>query len=189
MASFLMHLYVGKFFKDQYKKITDLPQFYLGCIYPDSVNAFGFTSAEVRWSAHLRAKDTNEWYDNNKVFYHENTGKIEENLLLGYVIHNITDAAYDEHYNKDIDRNDWYRFGQEQCKSEWWINEVIPALKMAAPIEVNGISETNVKKWLESVTDGSRFNFPEDKPLQITISMMNELSDIVYKIVSDFICN
>lgn len=186
MASALMHLYVGKFIKDRYEKITNLPQFYLGCIYPDSVNAYGFAPKEVRWPVHVRAKDTNEWYENNKIFYRHNKAKIEENLLWGYVIHNVTDAAFDEHYKNHIEGNDWRRFEQEQSTSAWWTDEVLPALKAADPVGVNGISEAYVKKWLERLTDGSLFHFPEDKPLQLTIDMMNELSDIVFNVVRDW---
>ncbi|MHB1154052.1 MAG: hypothetical protein ACYCWE_20325 [Eubacteriales bacterium] len=187
MATLLMHLYVGKYFKDKYKKITDLPQYYLGCLYPDSVNAFGHASWEIRCPAHLRSKDIDEWYENNNIFYRQNTGKINEDFLLGYIIHNITDAAYDRHFYY-INRDDWKRFNQEQCKEEWWISEVLPALKIAIPVSVNDISETNVKEWLRKLTDSNYwFNFPEDKPKEITINMMNELSDIVYKIVYGYI--
>ena len=191
MATILMHLYVGKYFKDKYTKITDLSQYYLGCLYPDSVNAFGFASQEIRYLAHLRVKDIEEWYENNNMFYRQNTGKTDENFLLGYIIHNITDAAYDKHFAY-INRDDWKRFNQEHCKEEWWINEVLPALKIAVPISINGISKTNVKEWLRTLTDSNHwFNSPEDKPKEVTINMMNELSDIVYKIVYGYItaCN
>ncbi len=191
MATILMHLYVGKYIKDKYKKIRDLPQYYLGCLYPDSVNAFGSVSSEIRYPAHLRSKDIDEWYENNNIFYRQNTGKINEDFLLGYIIHNITDAAYDRHFNY-INRDDWKRFNQEQCKEEWWISEVLPALKMAVPVSVNDISETNVEEWLRKLTDSNYwFNSPEDKPKEITKNMMNELSDIVYKIVCGYIndCN
>ena len=165
------------FYEIFYKKL------YLGCLYPDAVNAFGFATWEIRYSAHLRVKDIEEWYANNNVFYHQNTGKIDENFLLGYIIHNITDAAYDRHFAY-IDRDDWKRFNQEQCNEEWWINEVLPALKIAVPISINDISETNATEWLRKITDSNYwFNYSEDKPKEITINMMNELSDIVYKIV------
>ena len=191
MATILMHLYVGKYIKDKYKKIVDLPHYYLGCLYPDSVKAFGSVSREIRYSSHLRSKDIDEWYENNNIFYRQNTGKINEDFLLGYIIHNITDAAYDRHFNY-INRDDWKRFNQEQCKKEWWIREVLPALKLAVPVSVNDISEIHVETWLRKLTDSNYwFNSPEDKPREITINMMNELSDIVYKIVYEYIsaCN
>jgi len=187
MASFLMHLYVGKFCKDRCKRITSAPQFYLGCINPDCVNAFGTAPKEVRWAAHLRASDTNEWIENNKAFYRDNTGKIDESLLLGFVIHNITDAAYDKHFNKSIPREDWQRFGQEQSKKSWWTHEVLPALKLARPVEINGNSPEHMQKWLASRTDGSRFDDFDDKPRHLTMEIMNELSEIVYKIITGFV--
>jgi len=126
MASVLMHLYAGKYFKDKYGKIADLPRYYLGCVYPDSVNAFGFASWEVRFPAHLRSRDIDEWYENNRIFYHQNKGKMSEDFLLGYVIHNITDATYDRHFNH-IDRDDWWRFEHEQSEEQWWLGEVLSA--------------------------------------------------------------
>lgn len=187
MATVLMHLYVGKYIKDKYKKITDLSQYYLGCLYPDCVNAFGSASCEIRHTAHLRSKNIDEWYENNNMFYRQNTGKINADFLLGYIIHNITDAAYDKHF-KYINREDWKRFNQEQCKKEWWIKEVLPALKLAVPISVNDISITYVEEYLRKLTDSNYwFNSPEDKPREITLNMMNDLSNIVFKIVYGFI--
>ena len=186
MASHIMHLYVGKYFKEKYKKITNLPQFYLGCIYPDSVNAFGFAPMEIRYPAHLRTRDIDEWYENNNIFYHQNTGLINEDLLLGFIIHNITDAAYDKHFSS-IDREDWKRFNQEQSKKEWWNDEVLPSLKAAHPVSINGISETHVKEWVKNMTDGTWYNYPDDKPIVLTTGIMDELSEIVCNIAGNFI--
>ena len=186
MASGLMHLYTGKYFKDKYGKITDLPQYYLGCVYPDSVNAFGFTSWEIRYPAHLRSKDIDEWYENNNNFYRQNKGKISEDFLVGYIIHNITDAAYDKHF-ASINRDDWGRFEQEQAKEQWWLGEVLPALKAAVPISINNVSEANGKEWLRKITTESRVASHEGKQAEVTTDMMDELSHIVCKIVYDYI--
>lgn len=191
MATILMHLYVGKYIKDKYKKIVDLPQYYLGCIYPDSVKAFGSISQEIRYSSHLRSKDIDEWYENNAIFYQQNRSKVNKDFLIGYIIHNITDAAYDKHFNY-INRADQKRFNHEQCKEEWWIREVLPILKISIPVRFNNIIETHAKEWLRKLTDSDYwFNSKEDIPKEITINMMNELSDIVYKIVYAYInsCN
>ena len=89
-----MHLYVGNKFVVKHGKIADLPQFYLGCILPD----WGETK-EIRWLAHFRSNDINEWYKSNLDFYWRNVGNFNNDFLLGYIIHNITDAAFDEHFN------------------------------------------------------------------------------------------
>jgi len=64
----------------------------------------------------------------------------------------------------------------------------LPALKIAIPVSVNDISEANIKEWLKKLTDSNYwFNSPEDKPKELTINMMNKLSNIVYKIVYGYI--
>lgn len=204
MASILMHLYVGKKFAEKHKQIVDLPQFYLGCITPDSVNADGFASKDIRWAAHIRASDIKEWYDNNIEFYHRNIANVNNDLLLGYVIHNITDAAYDEFFNftvwnelKKINKvpisssgigwDDCFRFDFDQRKEPWWMNEVSPALKESVPTEINGINRSYIEKFVNSITDERNFTFPEGNPVMVTIKMVNELSEIVCKIVDGFI--
>jgi len=188
MASALMHLYVGRFFRNRYQKLTNPPQFYLGCIYPDCVNAFGFALKEVRWPAHLRAADTLEWYENNRAFYRSHTGKIDENLLLGFIVHNVTDAAFDVHYDSIIPRDDWRRFGQEQAKETWWTDEILPSLQSAVPVEINGISKADVTQYVAYLLDGSRFSGFDGEPVFLTTAVMDTLSDIAYKVVEDLVC-
>ena len=191
MASTMMHLYVGKRFKDKHGKIKDTEQFYLGCVYPDCVNAFGFASAEVRWPAHLRTKDINEWYENNRLFYRSNTGDINEDFLLGHVIHNITDAAYDEHFNKMIDRKDWQRFAQEQGTKDWWTEDVLPVLRNVLLrtdiLEINGVSEAYVKTHLEWILSEGRLESSDEEPICLTTNVMDKLSEIVHELIADFI--
>jgi hypothetical protein len=205
MASFLMHLYVGKKFIEKHGNIPDLPQFYLGCVIPDSVNTDGFAaSKETRWAAHLRSGNLKEWYDNNIQFYRSNIGNSDHALLLGFVIHNITDAAYDEFFNavikeelrkinkppilkSGLDKDDFYRFEYDQRKEPWWTNDVLPALKKAIPAKINGINENQADRYIQYRTDDKNFTFPEGNPIMITMEMMNELSDIVTGIVDDFI--
>ena len=134
MASALMHLYIGNKFVEKHGKIADLPQFYLGCILPD----WGGIK-ENRWLSHIRSKNINEWYENNIAFYRCNVGNINNDLLLGYIIHNITDAAYDEFFN--IQTRD-YRFDYDQRNETWWTNEVLPELKKAVSIDINRINKS-----------------------------------------------
>jgi hypothetical protein len=186
MASTLMHLYVGNYIKSKHGKITDLPKFYMGCVYPDSVNAFGFAPKEVRYPAHLRSRDIDEWIGNNKAFYKENKGKIDENLLWGFIVHNVTDAAYDRHFS-GIDRNDWTLFNNQQSAKAWWTDEVLPALKSAVPVGMNGVLETHVREWLRNMTEGGWFTHSVEEPAEVTTEMMDKLSEIVYNVIIDFI--
>lgn len=179
MASSLMHLYVGNKFATKHAEITDLPQFYLGCIIPDFAEA-----KETRWLTHMRSSDIKEWYENNIAFYRGNVGRIDVNLLLGYVIHNITDAAFDEFLN--VTERD-YRFDYDQRKELWWINDVLPALKRAVPTEINGTDKDIAAVQLRKIMDESNFTYPVGSPVVVTVDMMDELSDIVCKIIEGFI--
>jgi len=189
MASTLMHLYVGNKFVAKQGKITDLPQFYLGCILPD----WGGTK-ELRWLSHIRSKNINEWYENNIEFYRRNVGNINNDLLLGYIVHNITDAAYDEVFN--VQTRD-FRFDYDQRNETWWTNEVLPELRKAVPIEINEINKslaaTHTSKTevtmpnIQRIVDYSNTIYPEGTSVIATIQMMDELFDIVYKIIADAI--
>jgi len=204
MASYLMHLYVGRKFVEHYRGVLDLSQFYLGCIIPDSVKVDGLASKETRWAAHIRSNNISEWYDNNIKFYHANKGSIDKSLLLGYVVHNITDAAFDEFFNDKIKYmlskinippvtdlglrwDDCFRFDNDQSKELWWTDEVLPALKRAVPIEINGINREDIEKLKKRITDENYFTFPEGNPVMVTAELVNELSNIVCKIIDGFI--
>jgi hypothetical protein len=200
MASTLMHLYVGRKLAQKYGKINDLPQFYLGCILPDSVNVDGFAAKEVRWSAHLRARDIDEWYENNLKLYTNNTGRMDENLLLGYVVHNITDAAWDGNFHDrvwdELERlkrpcimdmgygwDDCFRFDRDQSKESWWTLEVLPELKRAVPVGFNVIDENIVKRYLKEVTDEYIGSIPEGGAVLVNVEMVEELAGIVWEVV------
>ena len=189
MASTLMHLYAGNKIVAKHEEIADLPLFYLGCILPD----WGDTK-EIRRLSHLRSNDMNAWYKNNIDFYRRNAASVNNDLLLGYIIHNITDAAYDEHFNVKV-RD--FRFDYDQRNEVWWTNEVLPALNNADPMEINRINKILAAMYtseiqvnmpdIQRIVDDSNASYPESAPVLVTIEMMDELSDIVYKIVTDAI--
>ena len=199
-----MHLYVGKKIVERYPQIIDHPQFYLGCIISDSVNIDGLAEKAVRWAAHIRSNNINEWYDNNIDYYHSNLGNTNRDLLLGYVVHNITDAAFDEFFSKTVQDglskmgkkplstfslrwDDCFRFDYDQSKECWWRREVLPNLKKAYPIEINGIKSEYVSILISNIIKQEHFDFPEGNPLIITTVLMDVLSNIVCKIIDMFI--
>ena len=187
MASTLMHLYVGRKFARKLDRITDFSQFYLGCILPD----WGETK-EVRRLSHFKSKDTSEWYKNNMEFYLRNAGDVNNDLLLGYIIHNITDAAFDQTFNvaaRDL------RFDYDQRDAVWWTTEVLPMLNNTNLIEINKINKILAMMYsdkiilnvpsIQRIVDYSNVSYPEGTPVLVTTEMMDELSDIVYKVVTD----
>ena len=175
MASLFMHLYVGHAIARQRGDITDIPQYYLGCFYPDCVNAFGFAPREVRYPAHLRAADIDEWVANCHIFFSKNIRTLNMDFLLGYMIHNITDAMYDRHFNH-IDRAEWGAFNFAQSHEPWWTHEVLPELKNAQPISVNGVDLTYVTEYLKNAINPSPPALP---PREANLAIMDKLTAYV----------
>ena len=187
MASALMHLYVGNKFVARHGKLADLSQFYLGCISPD----WGETK-EIRWLSHFRSNDINEWYKNNIDFYWHNVGSVNNDFLLGYVIHNITDAAFDEYLN--VKSRD-YCFEYDQRNENWWVNDVLPVLNKADSMEISKINKIFAVMYsdeiivntpnIQRIVEYSNTSYPDGTPALVTIEMMDELTDIVYRILTD----
>lgn len=76
---------------------SDYPQLLLGSICPDAVNlGEKLASENVRYEAHLRDKDYEKWLMNVKEFHNAQIHNIEDNLLLGFEIHILTDIAWDK---------------------------------------------------------------------------------------------
>ena len=71
--------------------------FIVGNIAPDSVNLNGFASKEDRWTSHLRDKDFDIWIEKAKTFYELNKDKVDNNFLLGYISHILTDVIHDKY--------------------------------------------------------------------------------------------
>ena len=205
MASAVMHLYVGMKIAKQWQ-FLDLPQFYLGCIAPDSVNV-SYTKAtkETRWAAHMRATTKDEWCDNNKNFYDKNIKRLPHSLLVGYITHNITDAMFDEYclpyMTAELSKmnvqsltgwgprwDDCFRFDYDAVNMPWYVSEVLPALKAATPIDINGISREDIEYFnKETIDQYGPKQVGEGNPKVITEKMMDELADKVLEFMSGFV--
>ena len=192
-----MHLFVGNRIKEFHGGVVDLPRYYLGCVYPDCVNAFGFAPKEVRYPAHLRVMDIDEWVANCRSFYRENACVMDADFLLGYMVHCATDAMYDRHFN-DIDRVEWARFDYLHAQSAWWRDEVLLALKQAASLAENsanhcpsllathnfGPDAEHIGAFLRKHTTEA-FN-PTTAPVEATDAIITELAAIVWGIVKEW---
>ena len=99
MPEILIHLRVGYEVNKKYKAKNE-EQYYLGCILPDAVNAYGFASKEKRWNSHKRDKDLNKWEESIIEFYKKNIEKYPEDYLKGYLVHVLTDVIADKFYDK-----------------------------------------------------------------------------------------
>lgn len=78
---------------------SNLPNYLLGAIAPDSVNLNGHAPKDIRWRTHHRNKDIKVWYNMVVDFYNENKTRYDINFLKGYVVHLLTDILWDIQVN------------------------------------------------------------------------------------------
>ncbi|MCI8405483.1 MAG: zinc dependent phospholipase C family protein [Oscillospiraceae bacterium] len=165
MPASLEHLLAGRRAAELLRP-EELPQYYLGCIAPDAPNLDGFASKEVRWSAHLRRPEPEEWI-RHALKWLMKEGK-PSSLRLGYAVHVVGDAVWDAHFEKKLQKavdaaalsreerfrcrwDEHYRFEQEQLQADWWLQEVRPLLAQAVPQAINGLPETLIGRFRDDL--------------------------------------
>ena len=158
MPGQMMHLSAGTRWWQETGREGNFGQFLLGCIAPDAVNARGFASKEVRWHAHLRDENLGVWKENARRFYQQQREFPDQDYLLGYLIHVMTDILWDECFDPVLEQNirtltadaqqqyrvrwsELFLFDRLASFSDWW-KEVRPAFARAKALPINGISET-----------------------------------------------
>lgn len=161
MPSLLIHLRVAYELKDKLL-VENLPQFYLGTIAPDTVNLNGFAEKPIRWKAHLRDKNLDQWEQNISEFYQRQQKKQPKDYLLGYYVHILTDIVFDRAnaplYEKDPNRKQvkqqcreqTRKYENSQIKESWW-QETVIQLEKGKPYEINDIPENDILKWREKI--------------------------------------
>ena len=135
-------------------------EFYLGLMAPDAVNVEHFATKQERWTSHVRDKDLNIWKENLKKFYKEEKNKINNDFLLGYTIHILTDIVYDEYFEEKIhkeilknkqEKDYWYikwsDMDKYSFKEQSTINTIL--LKNNNYIEIKNITKEKLLKWKE----------------------------------------
>ncbi len=163
MPEILIHLRVGYEVNKKYKTKNE-EQYYLGCILPDAVNAYGFASKEKRWNSHKRDKDLNKWEENIIEFYKKNIEKYPEDYLKGYLVHVLTDVIADKFYDKYLKekiskdkyikdiygfyKNELQLYEHSQIKEQWFL-ETINTLKKAEIIPIENITKEEIFLWRE----------------------------------------
>ncbi len=80
----------------------DTKDFYLGNYAPDSVNLNSLAEKSLRWTAHQRKENRNEWRKSLKKFYNEEKNNYPKNFILGYITHILTDIIYDDFFYDDV---------------------------------------------------------------------------------------
>lgn len=192
MPNVMMHEEVGYFLSNKLNKNSY--NYYLGLLAPDSPNTYGFGKKEDRWLAHQRRKDYNEWRNSLKEFYNQEKNNYNEDFLLGYYIHILTDIIYDDFLylkvreeilkdgysleeSHDIMRNDMDKYYFNE------IEEVKNILsKENETFEINGINKELMSKWKDKVLE--EFT-NKNESIYITKELINTLNELVYKEVSN----
>lgn len=97
MPSTMIHLVIANKISGSIS-ISSLGEFYLGAIAPDTVNLNGKASKEIRYCAHLRSADYDEWIENVFEFSKKNKDIKSKNpdFFKGFLIHILTDIAWDQ---------------------------------------------------------------------------------------------
>ena len=173
--------------------------FIVGNIAPDSVNINGFAPKEVRWTSHLRDKDYDVWIENIKQFYDLYKDKINNQFLLGYVSHALTDVIHDKYlymkqrkqlvedtkcmdneaHNLLRDDMDNYTFKE--------FSELNEQLKnYENKYEVLNVKKDELNNWIRKVLEFYRENttskYQTEEDMEFLIKTVGEiLKEIIYK--------
>lgn len=158
MPNTVVHEEVGNYLSN--KLNVNSYEFYLGLMAPDAVNVDHFAEKEERWTSHIRDKDLNLWKENLKNFYKEEKVKINNDFLLGYTVHILTDIVYDEYLEEKIkkeilndhdERDYWYIKWSDMDKyafsNQSKVNDILNSSNKY--IEIKNITKDKLLKWKE----------------------------------------
>jgi len=173
--------------------------FIVGNIAPDSVNINGFAPKEVRWAAHLRDKDYDVWIENIKQFYELYKDKINNEFLLGYVSHALTDVVHDKYLymrqkeqlikDTNCDINDAHNLLRDDMGN--YTFKEFSKLKDQLQTYENKYEVLNIKKeelnnWIRKVLDSYRENttskYQTEEDIELLIKTVGDiLKQLKYK--------
>lgn len=197
MPTSMFHLNVSKKIAEKYPQY-DTSNFYIGTIAPDAVNVNGFADKPIRWSAHKRAKNLDEWKNNIIEFYNEEKNNFNKEYLLGYIVHVLTDIVADELYYEDGLYEDIVKnrtsedkaFGffkdqiqvyeKSQINEEWWL-DVKSKLKNCDTFQINDISKEMITDWKNKVLKEysqkvfENFDYVTPKTVEICVNRVIEI--------------
>ena len=165
--------------------------YYLGLLAPDSPNLNGFAEKNIRWQAHVRKKNLQEWRKSLIDFYKNNEKNYPRDFLLGYFIHILTDIVYDDYFYEPITskikkdypssnthellRMDMNKYYFKEIKI---IREILE--QETKTYSINGISQEQMLKWKEKqvndwIRDNSSIYHPENVLNLLTKKVSEEL--------------
>lgn len=192
MPNVMIHEEVGYYLSKKLNKNSY--NYFLGIIAPDAPNTYGFGKKEDRWLAHQRKKDYNEWRNSLKDFYEKEKNNYDEDFLLGYYIHILTDIIYDDYLylkvkeeilKSTIDKEQYHEIMRDDMDKYYFKEiEIIKDIlsKESKTYEINGISKELMLEWKSKVLKDFA---NENTSVYITNEIINTLNELVYKELSN----
>ena len=184
MPSAIVHLKVAFDLKDKLD-VKNIGQFYAGAVSPDAVNIDGFAEQEVRYPAHLRSLDYEEWKQTTRDFCKQNKDKWEkkEDFLKGFLLHIFTDIYWDELAQpelfeglekrgakpeelRDLKWKELYRFNSF-LQGDWLYDEVLPKIKTAELYPIGTVTLDLLKRYTEHLVVDYMSERSIDEPPQV----------------------
>ena len=138
--------------------------------------------------------DYNEWRNSLNEFYQKEKNNYDEDFLLGYYIHILTDIVYDDFLylkvreeilkdnhsleeSHDIMRDDMDKYYFNEIED---IKDILN--KDNITYEINGISKELMSEWKEKVLKGLN---NKNESIYITQEIIDTLNELVYKELSN----
>lgn len=163
--------------------IKDMPQYYLGNIAPDAVNAQGFAPAAERYAAHLRSRDYGEWKKQIAAYRaaHKEEYALCPDFFTGVLLHLYTDIAWDEVVQPLLFEHLRGRgFSEEELNARKWDElkgfdrllsgkppyaEAVAALAKAEPHAVTTVTADRLSLWRDKIVS---LEYPYPAPMFLT---------------------
>ncbi|MBR6336189.1 MAG: hypothetical protein IKR76_00495 [Ruminococcus sp.] len=150
--------------------VKNYGQFYAGAVSPDAVNIDGFAPQSVRYPAHLRSLDYEQWKQIARDFCkaYKVLWKGREDFLKGFLLHIFTDIYWDEIAQpemfegfkklgykpeelRDVKWKELYRFNA-LLSGEWLYDEVLPKLKTAELYPIGTVDLERLTRYVADLT-------------------------------------
>lgn len=161
MPSAEIHLQAAYLLLDELKPAFP-QQFALGSVAPDSVNLEGFAPQSVRYEAHSRSLQLDEWKDTvrRKLCEFDSMEDFGKSFGYGVAVHLLTDIYWDEFiqpmlFEKIAPENKWqelFRYG-EAVSHEAWYSRMTELLRAAQPMEYGTVSAELMGRYRDSLID------------------------------------
>lgn len=169
MPSAIVHLKVA-YDIAQKLGVKNYGQFYAGAVSPDAVNIDGFADQSVRYPAHLRSLDYEEWKATARNFCKEKGAEWagREDYLKGFLLHIFTDIYWDElaqpemfdgferlGYSpdelRDVKWKELYRFNA-LLLGGWLFDDVLPKMKKTELYPIGTVGLDQLTRYIDDLT-------------------------------------